>query len=101
MRLRALKDLGVAEVMCAVVLTDNTHQMIEYALSDNDAVGTTDEEKLAELVTLHPIDQPELFAIQTGKLKSVETILKQAGPSDGENQEQQCKACPLHCGQQQ
>jgi DNA modification methylase len=86
MRLRALKDLGVGEVMCAVVLTDNTHQMIEYALSDNDAVGTTDEEKLAELVTLHPIEQPELFAVQTGKLKSVETLLRELGPEAQEDE---------------
>jgi ParB-like chromosome segregation protein Spo0J len=99
MRLNALKDLGIEEVMCAVVLTDNQQQMIEYALSDNDQMGVTDEQKLAELVTLTPIKQ-ELFSVSVGKLKPVETVLKGLGPSDNGNQEQKCRQCPEHCGMQ-
>lgn len=98
MRLRALKDLGITEVMCAVVLTDNQQQMIEYALSDNDQMGVTDEQKVAELVTITPIKQ-EIFAVSVEKLKPIESVLKAAGPSPSdENQEQKCRQCPLHCG---
>jgi DNA modification methylase len=85
MRLRALKDLGIEEAMCSIVLTDNTQQMIEYALSDNDQMGTTDEDKLAELVTLNPIKQ-ELYAVSIGKLKPVETVLRQYGPEAEEDE---------------
>lgn len=95
MRFRALKDLGIEEVMCAVILTDNKAQMIEYALSDNEQMGTTDEEKLAELVTLNPI-KTELFSVQTGKLKAVDTILDSVSPSDKDNSSA-CRKCPEHC----
>lgn len=97
MRLNALRDLGISEVMCAIVLTDNTTQMIEYALSDNEQMGSTDEDKLAELITLNPI-KTELFAIQTGKLKPLQNIIDSRGPGGAENQEQKCHRCPLHCG---
>lgn len=99
MRLRALKDLGIEEVMCSVVLTDNKFQMIEYALSDNEQMGETDKEKLAELVTLNPI-KVELFAVKTGKLKPVQALIDEAGPSGQEPQSQElkCRQCPLHCG---
>lgn len=102
MRLIALKELGIEEVMCAIVLTDNTHQMLEYALSDNDHMGITDQQKMAELVTINPIKQ-ELYAVQTGKLKTVETIVNRHGPDpepkEGQEEtEQQCRQCPLHCG---
>jgi hypothetical protein len=96
MRLRVLKDLGIDEVMCAVVLTDNKQQMIEYALSDNDQMGSTDTERLAELVTLNPI-KTELFAVHTGSLRPLESILNDHSPTGDESQEQKCRHCPLHC----
>lgn len=92
MRYKALLELGKEEAMCAVVLTDNKAQMIEYALSDNEQMGTTDETKLAELVTLNPI-KTELFAIQTGKLKTIDQVLEQAGPSDKPETVLQCPEC--------
>lgn len=99
MRLLALKDLGISEVMCSIVLTDNQQQMIEYSLSDNDQMGVTDEQKVAELVTLTPIKQ-ELYAVSVGQLKPVTTVLKNHSPAaDSEqDQEQKCRNCPLHCG---
>lgn len=98
MRLRALRDLGIEEVMCSIVLTDNRQQMIEYSLSDNDQMGTTDETKLAELVTLVPIKQ-ELYAVTVGKLKPVETVLAAHGPSnDTQPDPNRCRQCPQHCG---
>lgn len=92
MRLRALKELGVEEVMCSVVLTDNKHQMIEYALSDNDEMGVTDQQKVAELVTLDPI-KSELFAIQTGKLKSIDSVLKDHSPDVKPPTKYACPEC--------
>lgn len=97
MRLRALKDLGHEEVMCSIVLTDNEAQMLEYALSDNEQMGDTDQEKLAQLATLHPI-KTELFAIKTGRLKPVQAIIDEHGPSAENTGEQKCRQCPLHCG---
>lgn len=96
MRLRALKDLGIEEVMCSVVLTDNKHQMIEYALSDNEQMGETDKEKLAELVTLNPV-KVELFALKTGKLQKLQQVLDNVGPSGGEPARSGCRHCPEHC----
>lgn len=93
MRLRALKDLGIDEVMCAVVLTDNQQQMIEYALSDNDQMGVTDEQKMAELVTLTPIKQ-ELFSVSVGKLKTLESVLQSFGPDVVEDEPPEVSSDP-------
>ncbi len=96
-RLQALKDLGVEEVMCAVVLTDNKHQMIEYALSDNEQMGVTDKQKLAELVTINPV-KTELFAVSTGTLKPLQAIVDAVSPSGRDNTPVSVKyQCP-ECG---
>lgn len=97
-RLRALKDLGIDEVMCAIVLTDNRQQMIEYALSDNDQMGTTDEQKVAELVTADPI-KPEIYAVQVSKLRPIETVLKSFGGTSNPPDPDRCRHCPQHCGE--
>ena len=102
MRLRAMKELGVEEAMCAIVLTDNEAQMLEFALSDNDQAGTTDEEKVAELVTLHPLKTPDLFSVAVAAPKPISVVLKGVSPDD-EDQSQQggkCRQCPEHCGMQ-
>lgn len=92
MRLRALKELGIDEVMCAVVLTDNKFQMIEYALSDNDQMGQTDEQKVAELVTLNPI-KSDIFAIASTKLKPIEQVLNKVSPTERPEAKYQCPEC--------
>lgn len=97
MRYNALKELGVEEVMCAVVLTDNKAQMIEYALSDNEHMGTTDTQKLAELVTINPI-KVELFNIPAGKLKPLQTVLDNVSP-DPKPKVPKVYECP-ECGHQ-
>lgn len=99
MRLRAFKELGVDEVMCSVVLTDNRAQMLQYALADNDHVGVTDVEKVQELATIEPI-KSELFAVNSKPMKLVSDLKRQAGPdgSNGASQEPKCRECPLHCG---
>lgn len=100
MRLRALKELGVEEVMCAVVLTDNKAQMIEYSLSDNDQVGVTDVEKVQELTTLEPV-QSELYAINSSPMKLVSKLKEDVSP-DGENKSKdECRHCPLHCKEEE
>lgn len=96
MRLKALKELGIDEVMCSVVLTDNKHQMIEYALSDNDQMGVTDEQKVAELVTLNPI-KTEIFAIHDTKLKPIQRVLDKVSPTPPPANSKVKYQCP-ECG---
>jgi hypothetical protein len=96
MRLRALRDLGIDEVMCSVVLTDNKQQMIEYALSDNESMGTTDEQKLAELITITPIKQ-EIFTVQMAKPKPIKNVLNAVGPGPDVAERGGCRHCPEHC----
>lgn len=97
MRLRALKDLGIEEVMCAVVLTDNKAQMLEYALSDNEQMGTTDQQKLAELASINPI-KLEIFAVSTGNVTPVQTVMDKFQPSDNPPaKEAKILKCP-ECG---
>lgn len=98
MRLKALREMDISEVMCAIVLTDNKAQMMEYALSDNDQAGITDEQQVAEYVALNPI-QSEIFAINSTPMKLVSKINTELGPSDNTPQsEQKCRQCPEHCG---
>lgn len=79
MRFQALTDLGVDEVMCGVVETANDGEMLEYALSDNDQAGQTDDEKLSEVFHLHPIDT-KLYKIQSNTLRPLETIINPPDP---------------------
>ncbi len=80
MRLRAFKDLGIKEVMCGIVQTDNEGEMLEYALSDNDQAGVTDDLKLAEVYHLHPIDT-KLYKIQSNTLRPLESIINPIDPA--------------------
>lgn len=65
------------EIMCGIVETANESEMLEYALSDNDAVGTTNTVKLAELHQLTPIGQPELYKVVTAPLRSLDEVVTQ------------------------
>lgn len=82
MRLRAFTELFGKdyEVMCGVVETSDPGQMLEYALSDNDQAGTTDDLKLAEVYQLHPIDT-KLYKIQSNVLRPLETIINPPDPA--------------------
>lgn len=82
MRLRAFKELGIKEVTCARVLTDNPAQMMEYALSDNDQIGVTDEEKVAEYSTIHDV-RTEVYAINSAPMKLVSEVVAKLSP-DGQ-----------------
>lgn len=88
MRLRAFTDLFGAEheVMCGIVTTNNPGEMLEYALSDNDQAGITDDLKLAEVYQLHPIDT-KLYKIQSNVLRPLEHIINPIDPALAGNQE--------------
>lgn len=93
MRLRAFKELGIAEVMCGVVETVDESEMLAYALSDNDSVGITDDLKLAEVFQLHPIET-SLYKIAGSVLRPLESIINPVDPAtlgengDGQNAEE-------------
>lgn len=82
MRLRAFTELfgKEHEVMCGVVETTDEGQMLEYALSDNDQAGTTDDLKLAEVYQLFPIET-QLYKIQSNVLRPLETIINPPDPA--------------------
>ncbi len=99
MRLRAFTELFGKdhEVMCGIVETADPGMMLEYALSDNDQVGTTDEQKLAEDCALHPIES-ELYAINSSPMKLVSKLKEEVSPNpDGSQPEDKCRHCPVHC----
>lgn len=81
MRLRAFTDIFGKdhEIMCGIVETKNEGEMLEYALSDNDQAGITDDMKLAEVYALHPIDT-QLYKIQSNVLRPLETIINPPDP---------------------
>jgi DNA modification methylase len=76
MRLRALKELGLKEVMCSVVTCEDEAQRVEYALSDNDRAGEYDKEQLAELALENKIDL-ELFKVDLGKAFSIKDVISE------------------------
>ena len=81
MRLRALRDLGVQEVELSLIQPADEAQKIEYALSDNDRAGFTDEEKLAELV-IPEMAKIELedFKVDLGETLDLRHIIERFGP---------------------
>ena len=79
MRLRALSELGAKEVAVTVVDATDPATMLEYALSDNDQVGVTDDLKLAELVHLNPIDI-SFYKVQANILRPLESIVNPPDP---------------------
>lgn len=76
MRLRALRDLGLQEVMCSVVTTKDEAEMVEYALSDNDRAGSYDKEQVAELAINNKIDM-ELFRVDLGTTYSIKDVVSE------------------------
>lgn len=102
MRLRAFKELGIEEVKCCLVKTDNRAQMMELALSDNDQIGITDEEAVAAFHAINPIDT-ELFAISSQPMKLVSTSINELFPDptkkESNKEQSTCRHCPVHCSE--
>ena len=89
-RLRHLKNKGYDEAYCSIVHTNSVAEMLEYSLSDNDQAGVSDDLKLAEMVTLNPI-QTDLYKIQSNVLRPLGSIVNPIDPTTlggGEEQDQ-------------
>lgn len=86
-RLAVLKRMGVERVSCSLVRTDNKAQMMDYALSDNDQIGTTDEARVVAYVAKYADVNTKLFAINSQPMKLVSSVLEALKP-----QQQQDKA---------
>jgi hypothetical protein len=93
-RRKICEELGIEEVMCSVVLTDNKAQMMDYALSDNDHITITDKKKLKEFIKVHPV-HTTLFSIQT-KPNVIVSQLREREPKPAQAQPT-CRHCPVHC----
>lgn len=81
MRLEAMKQLGVTEVVVSVVHPKSEAEDLEYAMSDNDLIGKYDREGLAELVL--PVKDElalEDFQITLGGEVSIPDLMKDYGP---------------------
>jgi hypothetical protein len=93
MRLRAAKELGLTDVPVSIVEAPDEQSKLEYALADNDRVGSYDEQKLAELVLANPGIELDDFHVDMGKSISLTDLTKDFGPSvldsyqDGESGE--------------
>lgn len=86
-RLKALNAIGEKTAWVSVVDAKTHAQRLFVAISDNDAIGATDPEKLMKLIgDMAPADLDDM-TVDFGAHKSVEDILDEAGigneaPSD-------------------
>lgn len=83
MRLRAYRDLGIAEIVVSIVSPKNEMQKTEYALSDNDNAGFYQEEALGELI----VDLPELdlsdYKVDLSTNTALEDVIGRLSPPEG------------------
>ncbi len=110
-RLRAYKKMGkeLAKVVVVNIVetSENVHIVIdgkksertfdsvdqakiELALSHNDSIGTNNEQKLAELMTIHKVPT-ELYSVAT-KITPVADIVNNLSPSEDEDASQELNA---------
>lgn len=80
MRLRAYKELGIADVWVSVVDAPDDTKKLEYALSDNDRAGTYDEQMLAELITNTPDIELGDYKVDLGVPIDLTALLAKFGP---------------------
>lgn len=76
MRLRAYRELGKKEVWVSVVQTKSEEEMWEYALSDNDHVGRTDSDILANEMPNLNIDWSK-YAVDLKESTNLDALLDQ------------------------
>jgi len=87
MRLRALQELGHKEVGLSVVKVFSEADKIKYALSDNDHIGTTDDQKAAELIYPHIEDiELEDYNIDIGESINIGRMLDDFAPGEVKEQ---------------
>jgi hypothetical protein len=82
MRIKALQELGFKKVDISIVKAKTEKERIEYALSDNDRAGYTEEEKLAELLYPH-LEEINLedFKVDLSEPITIKNILEDFGPN--------------------
>jgi len=87
MRLRALQELKHTEVDLSVVEVSSEAGKIKYALSDNDNIGTTDDQMAAELIYPHIEDiELEDYNIDIGESINIGRMLDDFAPSEVKEQ---------------
>ncbi len=86
MRYRALKELGQKEVWVSIVHPKTEAEELEFALSDNDRAGSYNEQDLAEMVQLLPVESLKLYKIDTGRLLPLQELKDKYGPTPGEDE---------------
>jgi len=81
-RLRAFQDLGIRDVWVSVVEAPTDAKKLEYCLSDNDVVGSVNEEELVSLLTEEDGNIPlEDYKINLGSI-SLDKLITRFGPGD-------------------
>lgn len=87
-RLSILRELGQKEIEISLISSRKESDWIKYALSDNDFVGETDEQALAELVYPH-IKEINLRTYHVAVIEPVplENVLEEFGPELDESRE--------------
>ena len=90
MRLRALKEIGAAEVELTIVDAPTDELKLKYTLSDNDRAGAWDDQALAELAyrTKDKIGDLEMFKVDLTAPVNVGRVLDAFGPSQDPEEDQ-------------
>jgi DNA modification methylase len=86
MRYRALRQMGIKEVWVSRVHPKTETERVEYALSDNDRAGQTDEEALAQLLMSVPDINLDDFKVDLGELTSLGSLLDKYAPTPEEDE---------------
>lgn len=84
-RLRILKDLKYKEVWISRVDPKTEAERLEFIISDNDSIGVTDAQMLAELITEFENFPTEIYKYLTDSGKTIKELLESMGPSDDED----------------
>ncbi|MCM8788061.1 MAG: ParB N-terminal domain-containing protein [Candidatus Omnitrophica bacterium] len=77
MRLKAYQELGFKEVWVSVVDAETEEEKIKYALSDNDQVGKTEKDQLAELLSQYPDISLENYSVHFKEPEPIKLFLDQ------------------------
>jgi hypothetical protein len=80
MRLRAYRDLGIADVWVSVVDPKDEAEKVGIALADNDRAGYYEEQAVAELLCSIPDLDLEDYHFDLGKTVSAKDLLGQFAP---------------------
>ena len=75
MRLKALRDLGEKTAWVSLVEPKDEQEKLEYALSDNDRIGSYDESALASLLKDNPEIDLGTYRIDLGEAMDLNELL--------------------------